>query len=314
MAQGDYDLYEWAAGTVRLVTILPNGTAVRGLLQIVTYDYGNEGIELESIGFGTSPVIPHSVSEDGSRIVFVAGGNLYERVHADREQSPIDGEGHCADSSLACTVQVDASQTGGLGGGGAFMRASADGSKVFFTDSDAAGLTSDTVAGSGQNLYEYDVETGKLTDLTAAGDARVRGIAGISEKGAYVDFVAEGALKGDANSVGDKAVAGQANLYLSRAGTVTFIATLVASSEEEFGKEAPLDNCDWSVFCLTSKVSPNGMFIGFNSVGNPPATTTPMSTPAKLIRRSTCTTQHRTSSVALRRPERAPPVAPLAFA
>ncbi len=140
------------------MTILPNGTAVRGLLHS-HINYGNEGIELESIGFGTSPVIPHSVSEDGSRIVFVAGGNLMS-VYTPIGNRAHRRKGHCADSSLACTVQVDASQTGGLGGGGAFMRASADGSKVFFTDSDAAGLTSDTVAGSGQNLYEYDVETG----------------------------------------------------------------------------------------------------------------------------------------------------------
>jgi catechol 2,3-dioxygenase-like lactoylglutathione lyase family enzyme len=275
--QAGQDLYEWAGGVIRLVTILPNGTPTHGTLvdrHIYTASSGGEGLE-EDTSYpnyhgGLSPVMTNAVSEDGSHIFFYdRNGNLYERIHADQEQSPIDSEGHCANPALACTVEVDASQGTGPGGGGVFMRASADGSKVFFMDRDAAGLTSNTVSGSGQNLYEYDLETGKLTDLTAANDANALGVAGISENGAYVYFVAEGALTGNANSVGNKAVAGQGNLYLAHAGTITFIASLVVSPGEEFGKEGELDDCDWRVFCLTSKVSPNGTFIGFNSVGSP---------------------------------------------
>lgn len=267
--QGDYDLYEWAAGVVRLITVLPNGTPVQGTLVDRHLYEQKESQALTGVADSPNPAITNAVSADGSRVFFTAEGNLYERVHADRPQSPIDTEGYCADPALACTVQIDASQAGGPGGGGVFMWASADGSKVFFTDGDAADLTSDTVAGSGRNLYEYNLETGKLTDLTAAADVRTVGVAGISEDGAYVYFVAEGVLTGSPNSVSATAIAGQANLYLAHAGTVTFIASLMASHEEGLGKEAELDNCDWSLFCLTSKVSPNGMYIGFNSVGSP---------------------------------------------
>jgi hypothetical protein len=269
--QGDYDLYEWASGVVRLVTILPDGTPVNGTLAD-RHIYGLHEHVLRGEGQhpGSSPVISHAVSEDGSRVFFLSGGNLYERIHADHEQSPVNNKGQCTDQALGCTVQVDASQAGGPGGGGVFMWASTDGSKVFFTDNDSANLTSDTVPGSGQNLYEYDLETGKLSDLTVAGDVRTLGVAGTSEDGTYVYFVAEGVLSANANSAEGKAIAGQANLYLWHAGTTTFIASLLVSPPGGGGnKEADGDACDWTVFCLTSRVSPNGMFIGFNSVGSP---------------------------------------------
>lgn len=270
-SQREYDLYDWASGVVRLVTVLPDGTPVHGTLVDRHIYNGQDRIAIEGGQHGgPSPVITNAVSVDGTRVFFVAEGNLYERVHADRQQSPIDGEGHCSDLSLACTVQVDASQAGGSGGGGLFMRASADGSKVFFTDSDTAGLTADTVPGSGQNLYEYDLETGKLTNLTPTSDARALGVAGTSEDGAYVYFVAEGALTSEANSVGAKATPGEGNLYLWHAGTLSFIASLLPSPPGgAANEEAERDECDWRVFCLTSKVSPNGLFIGFNSVGSP---------------------------------------------
>jgi len=244
------DLYEWSRGVVRLVTILPDGTPVRGSLADAHEPLGTHALQ---------PTFTHAVSADGSRVLFVAGGNLYERENAEQEQSPLDGKGSCADPAKACTVQVDASQAGGSGGGGTFRWASADGSKVFFTDGDSAGLTSDTVTGSGQNLYEYDVETGKLTDLTPAGDAGVQGVSGASEDGSYVYFVAEGVLATAANSAGESATAGQPNLYLGHGGARTFVATLEPSA-------AVGDGCDWTESCLTARVSPNGAFVGFNSI------------------------------------------------
>ena len=54
----------------------------------------------------------------------------------------------------AQTAQLDASQGAGPGGG-QFQIASADGRRCFSDDA-SAGLTGDTVPGSGQNLYRYD--------------------------------------------------------------------------------------------------------------------------------------------------------------
>ncbi|HWX44388.1 MAG TPA: hypothetical protein VNY52_03590 [Solirubrobacteraceae bacterium] len=205
---GVEDLYEWTGGALRLVTVLPNGTPVVG-----------------SLAGGAN-----AVSADGSHILFSAGGNLYVRVNGEH------------------TVQLDESQAGGSGGGGQFVDASADGLRVFFTDEAAAGLTSDTVSGSGKNLYEYDLGTGRLTDLTSASEVGFRSVSGISADGSYVYFVAEGVLTGSqANEYGETAQGGQRNIYLSHGGATTFIA--IRSNEDTGG----------------ARVSANGAFLAFVS-------------------------------------------------
>jgi hypothetical protein len=226
------DLYEWDGSEVRLVTILPKGTPVHGALA-------------DSIGSFLEPASAatymRAVSNDGARVFFEADGNLYVRENG------------------TSTVQIDETRGGsGPGGGGTFMAASASGSEVFFIDAASAGLTADTVPGSGQNLYQYDLETGTLVDLTATGEADVEGVSGTSEDGAYVYFVAQGALAENENSEGVKATPGGENLYLLHAGARTFIATL----------DGTQDACDWDAHCLTARVTPNGTFIGFNSISS----------------------------------------------
>lgn len=237
------NLYVWAkGGGVRLATFLPDGTPAQG--ELANAD--------QPFSFGVGPgaeVFTHAMSTDGSRIFFVVGGNLYVREHATLQQSPLDGEGHCTDQALACTIQVDASQAGGSGGGGSFKWASADGSQVFFEDDAERGLTADTIPGSGQNLYRYDVATGTLTDLTPGGEARVDGVSGVSEDGSHVYFVAEGAFA-------PGAVGGEPNLYLVRGtGAPSFIATLDNAN----------DSLDWASTFLTARISPSGAYLAFNS-------------------------------------------------
>lgn len=207
---GVEDLYEWDEGALRLVTVLPGGVPVVG--------------SLVSAPVQVRP--QRAVSADGSHIFFTAGGALYVRVNG---QS---------------TVQVDASQAGGSGGGGKFMGASVDGSRVLFTDEASAGLTTDTVQGSGVNLYEYNLESGVLKDLTATGKAGVHGVVGISEDGAYVYFLAEGNLAAGA-------VEGQPNLYLAHGGSIALIATLA-------GEEAFQASPDGAWFAFVSKKSLTG--------------------------------------------------------
>ena len=180
----------------------------------------------------------HAMSADGSRIYFTSSpefpsggkGILYLRENAEQPQSPMNGE-VCTDPSDACTVEVSASQRPVADPHGPqeahFVGASADGSKAFFTSN--AELTEDANTGpadNAANLYEYDVETGKLTDLSvdagAPEGAKVLGLATISENGSRVYFVAEGAMAADA-------VAGAPNLYVSQeGGAPKFIATLAA--------------------------------------------------------------------------------------
>ena len=146
---------------------------------------------------------------------------------------------------------------------------------------------------TGNDLYEYDVEKPagqRLTDLTVDGNgsdslgADVQGVAGISQDGSYAYFVARGVLTGgEENEHHEKAAAGEANLYLRHAGATTFIAKLgPPPSYEAGGPRYQIEACDWASTkfpgynasattrqtmqpCLTSRVSPDGRFLAFNS-------------------------------------------------
>jgi hypothetical protein len=295
------DLYEWASGVMRLVSLLPDGTPAWGLLA-----NGGESGQVQASATWT-----HAVSADGERVFFYAGaetfgpncalctiepakaetyvgGRLYLREHAALEPSPISA-GQCTEPAKACTVQIDAAQSGasGASGGGRFQWASADGTKVFFTDDSR--LTVDSTAAVGKpDLYEYEVNAGAggagtLTDLTVAGPepANVQGLSGLSEDGGYVYFVADGALTGaQTNSEGAAAQAGRPNLYLRHAATDVFVATLDAFGEDSQEGANEGDTCDWESYsppgqrlrgefwgnCMTARVTADGSFLAFNSL------------------------------------------------
>ncbi len=89
------------------------------------------------------------------------------------------------------TVQLDSVQAGASGSGvvhPVFQSASADGSRVFFTDEQQ--LTEGSGAAYQKpDLYEFDVDSGILTDLSETGgreSADVLGVVlGSSEDGSY---------------------------------------------------------------------------------------------------------------------------------
>lgn len=274
--EGHDDLYEWTASGVHLVTLLPDGAPVEGSLAGAT-----KNAHLFGEPYNVADYL-HAVSEAGSRVFFQAGGNLYLRENAEREQSALTPAGtlvngeQCTEREKACTIQVDASQASGPGGGGEFMEASATGSRVFFTDENR--LTSDSTAQAGKpDLYEYDLEKPvgeRLSDLTAdsAEPADVLGVSGAGEDGSRVYFVARGVLSAEPDRSLPQGrqtpVAGEPNLYAyepspAAAGAyrTMFIATLAGG-----------DSCDWieigcgpSVAGLTARVSASGAFLGFTS-------------------------------------------------
>jgi hypothetical protein len=185
------------------------------------------------------------ISEDGSRAI-VTGTNC----------------GLCLrEAGGERTVQIDASQGPGPGGGGELEAASGDESRVFFWAPASSGLTSDTPTGgnpeANTNLYEYDAASGRLTDLTPDSEAEVRGGPGVAGDGSYVYFVAEGALAG-------AAVVGQPNLYVWHEGTTSFIATLNPEAFETG------DTTDWTRVPQnfnnrTARVTPDGTELAFTS-------------------------------------------------
>jgi hypothetical protein len=147
--------------------------APEGVSNVYEWTAGN--VRLVTVLANGTPVAGAfaGISADGSRVFFTASGGLYARVNGTE------------------TVQLDASQAGGGGGGGSFLKASHDGSVVFFADGASAGLTSDTVPGSGTNLYRYDSHApgGKrLTDLTPVANAVAPVLSGMSKDGSVVFF------------------------------------------------------------------------------------------------------------------------------
>jgi hypothetical protein len=234
-------LYEWVDDVVHLVSVLPDGKGVAG--EIVD----GEGANL----LGAAPFM-HGASTDGSRVFFTAEGDLFVRENADQPQSEIKA-GVCTEPTKACTKQIDKPEAGGSGGGGNFLAATADGSRVFFTDEATAMLTTNTVTGSKANLYEYEVSTGTLRDLTAVAGARVVGVSGFGqtedESSWYLYFVAEGTLAAGA-------VAGHPNLYVIHKGEAPkFIATLSETHDES----------DWNTQVLTPRTSASGRLLAFDS-------------------------------------------------
>jgi hypothetical protein len=252
-------LYEWASGTLRLVSVLPDGVqaSVAGKQSLL----GGGGVERN---------VRHAISDKGEIAFWEALG-----------QGLGQGEHHLylRDLKTSQTIQVDAAQgvaetsepasTYGL-----FQTASSNGSFVFFTDGKR--LTPDATAGGERNhdLYAYDRETGRLTDLTVdprnseTGEtADVRGtVLGASEDGSYVYFVANGVLAAGATpgDCGGSAPAAACNLYVAHdeAGTwtTTFVTKLSAKDSRDFeeGEVGALGK-------LTSRVSPDGRYLAFMS-------------------------------------------------
>lgn len=144
-----------------------------------------------------------------------------------------------------------------------FQGASRDGSKVFF-------LTSQPLLGgeSTRNLYLYDfaAPAGQRVVRVSAGDiagASVEGVAGISQDGSHVYFVAQGVLTSVPNDMGQRAEEGNNNLYVHEADpahpgqSVTVFVTALAGGDEG----------DWGLADNRRpvQVTPDGRFLAFSS-------------------------------------------------
>jgi hypothetical protein len=233
---GHDNLYEWSAGRpLELVSVLPDGEVASGGQQFPL----NEGLQ-----FGTGAAsYGGALSSNGMRAFWTSGGRLYM---------------HEITASGARSVEVSASQRGGGGNGsGTFWTANPSGSLVYFTSAEQ--LTDDATAGV--DLYQYDVETGVLSDLTvdpnageSAGVETLLG-SGESESVPYVYFTASGVLA-------DGARAGKENVYVWRGGASepTFIADL------EDGALVPAGDVERGAHQEgVARVSPDGRLLAFQS-------------------------------------------------
>jgi hypothetical protein len=229
----------------------------------------SEGFQLSAIGpapFAVGQRITGAGIPSGTTIIKAEEGKLTLSKPAAFSGSEValEAAGECTEPADACTIEVSASQR--------FLRAnpagtqparywgaSADGSRTFFTSN--AELTEDAYTGEpsseapkAANLYEYDLATGKLNDLTgesldSTGEgAAVQGVVQISEDGSYLYFVANGALAAGASEQQCReeseeeatgAVQKQSNLgcnlYVSHeGGAPVFIAKLEQGDESDW--------------------------------------------------------------------------------
>jgi DNA-binding beta-propeller fold protein YncE len=252
-------LYHWSDGAIERVSQLP-------------LDEGGGGpVTAVKATLGSGPLsVRHAVSEDGSRVFWAPGDPLGTTVDWPAL--------YMRDTVADETVRIDLPEEGANKEGAehpAFMAANADGSVVYFTDSQH--LTEDA-SPEGRDLYRCeigDVEGSlgcvDIEDLSAPllgsgenGDAKELAV-GISEDGSTIYFVAEGVLDLSPNGAGETAVPGSPNLYLWQEGVgVRFIAPL-----------SGLDGPDWGVLPALAEVahaargtatsSPDGRYLVFMS-------------------------------------------------
>ena len=194
-------LYEWAAGNLQLVSVLPSGLPA---------------VEPE-LGYFT--IATNAVSGDGSRVIWTT-----------REENAHRGHLYMRDTVTGNTLQLDAAQgePEAEHGTAEFQAASSDGSRVFFTDKQR--LTEDSTAEPGEentgkpDLYECEIteEAGELrcdlkdlsVDHRTGEHADVQGLVfGASEDGSTVYFIAHGVLASNRNGNSEGAEAGANNLY-----------------------------------------------------------------------------------------------------
>jgi DNA-binding beta-propeller fold protein YncE len=280
-------LYEWdaqkpAAQALQLISVLPgNKKAVE-----------EPAPQLGDFVPGVS-IVRNAISEDGSRVFWSAvvetGSASITRLFM-------------RDTANETTIQINAAQGVKAPHGEEaekeevhFRTASADGSKVFFTDNFPLTTQSrlQPREGSPADLYVCEVSVGaegdacNLTDLTVntrpeSGEgADVLGtVLGASNDGSYVYFVANGVLSEEAEAQGAHAgdcarpsakVKAQAdakcNLYLAHYDAASaewqaprFIATLSQEDQPDWGLSGSL-----ALSALTSRVSPSGRFLAFMS-------------------------------------------------
>jgi hypothetical protein len=254
-------LYEWSAGQLQLVSVLPDGRPVKGLVEL-----------------GYSNTAANAISVDGARTVWTA---------VEEESGARMGHLYLRDAARGETVQLDVAQAIAepKGSGAArFQSASSDGSRIFFTDKQR--LTADSTAepqGNEQqgeaDLYECEVlvqQNGRLTcklrDLTVDAHegqhADVQGaVLAASQDGGTLYAVAQGVLAANENGNNEAPQPGRNNLYeLRYHGTewsTTFIATLSGEDSPEW--EA---NKTANTAYLTARVSPNGRYLAFMSAAS----------------------------------------------
>jgi hypothetical protein len=240
-SESEDNLYRWTAGKLHVINVLPDEMAEPGAT--LGFVYGKFSTYGKVI-----PDLEHVVSANGMRAFWTDEHNHNLYLREDYFEGSEEKER---------TILVG-------GENAEFLAADREGSVVFFTKEG--------------ELYEYEVPTGTLVDVTPTASAGVQGMVGMSEDGEYFYFVAKGALAGNENAEGQKAAPDEDNLYVYQPGSsglheTRFVATLSGEDNQPDGTydggEAENGRwvADWTpeVQVRQAEASPNGQFLAFGS-------------------------------------------------
>jgi hypothetical protein len=244
---GGSTVYEYV-GTENTVPMLVGVNGGRGSTTLVSKCGTRLGSSDTSNHFGTVHGSTYNaISSNGGRVFFTAiacsdEGPAVDELFAREEVSPSQSR-TVAISEPNRQESCNLCQISGIQLGSAeFQGASGDGSKVFFSTEQEL-----LPGGKGNNLYEYNFNAPEgsrisLISPSVSGEARVEGVARISEDGSHVYFVAAGRLAGE-NAEHQHPVAGKDNLYVymqdgsSPGGYVSFVATLSPEDGDDWQQE-----------------------------------------------------------------------------
>ena len=242
-------IYEWEEGTLRAVGVVPSN--------------GGEVAVEATVGEPTAaPGATNVVSEDGSRVFFAA-----KREEAANPEE-VGKVGIFVRENGTVTRDLSQSETSTPDGGALFQYATPEGSRVFFIAN--AGLTP-VSSTSGFDLYEYNLETNRLSDLSVTsedGGAEVGtlaqgpggapegfgGFLGASHDGTQVYFAARGELvPGIGRSFDENAAANTFSIYGEHDGKVSYAGTMTAAELQQKS---------------SVRVSPDGRYLLYQSRAN----------------------------------------------
>lgn len=268
-----------------------SATAEAGKPDLYEYDFDRPaGERLTDLTAGTSE--PADVlgvvgaSQDGSYVYFAAAGDLtgaQQNSHGDSALAPAQGSGVLSGvaegagevSHMSNRVTGVSVTSGEFHVGQEVTSPTRNGIGELFSfihpASTIAACVPDCSAPSELILSRNAIGDGSV-ELTGLGSSQITGVsassgsfhAGMAISGAgilpgtWIEQAGAGTLvlsRGvDAN--GTQALsASAANLYLRHAGATTFVAALPTD----------VDHCDWTAYCLTSRVSQNGAYVVFDS-------------------------------------------------
>jgi hypothetical protein len=262
-------LYKWQEGQLTFIGKRPDGSVP------------SEGTAL---GLGPSTALQGTVSRDGSRVLFSAGGSGSNNSGTFYIQT--DGQPTVEAVKETGVPQLPADQPFNV----VYRGASSDLSRAFFTtssrltpDSGASGAPLDPFGNGDFDLYVYDINADKVRDLTprldgiddptvdpaTADRGRARGLVANSEDGKRVYFVADTQYDVAPNPEGELPSPEGRNLYLAELDGVDdpiklrFVAALGPNDDHIW--QSRLDGGAGLEDDKPAQASPDGSVLTFGS-------------------------------------------------